>query len=67
MLKMKEGQNPVDHINLFNRIMDQFQKFGIKIEEEDKALLLITLVSNSYESVMTKLLYRKDTLEFENV
>ena len=66
-LKMVEGGSLMDHMNTFNGILDQLQKVGVDIEEEDKALLLLTSVSDSYESVVTTLLYGKDTLEFENV
>ena len=66
-LKMVEGGSLMDHMNTFNEILDQLQKVGVDIEEEDKALLLLISVSDSYESVVTTLLYGKDTLEFENV
>ena len=63
-LKMEEGGSFMDHMNTFNRILDQLQKVGIELEKEDKALVILTSVSDSYESVITILLYGKDTLEF---
>ena len=64
---MEEDGSLMYHINTFNKILDQLQKIGIEIEEEDKTLLLLTSASDSYKSVMTTLLYGKNTLEFKNV
>ena len=57
----------MDHMNTVNEILDQLQNFGIEIEEEGKAILVLSSISDSYESVVTTLLYGKDTLEFKNV
>ena len=63
----EEGGDLMDHMNALNKILDQLQKVGIEIEEEDKAFLLLTLIFDSYESVIMTLLYEKNTSEFENV
>ena len=40
-LKIVDGGNLMEHMNMFNGIVDQMQKVDIKIKEEDKALLLL--------------------------
>ena len=66
-LKMKKAGNLMNHMNTFNKILDQLQKVGVDIEEEDKTILLLISISDSYESIVTTLLYEKDILKFENV
>ena len=39
----------------------------IKLEDEDKAMMLLTSLSASYEHLVTTLLYGKETLELEEV
>jgi hypothetical protein len=41
--------------------------FGIKIGEEDKAILLLASLPPSYDHLITTLLYGKETLAFEEV
>ena len=39
----------------------------MKIDEEDRALLLLCSLSVSYDGLITTLVYRKETLNFEDV
>ena len=39
----------------------------VKIEEEDKALLLLSSLSSSYDHLATPIMYGKETLELEDV
>ena len=64
---MEKGGSCIDHMNTFNAIWDQLQKVDVQIEKEDKALLVLTSVSDSYKRVMMTILYGKGTLEFKNV
>ncbi|CAL9006776.1 unnamed protein product, partial [Prunus brigantina] len=66
-LKMEEGGNLMDHMNVFNGCIDQLRKVDVKIEEEDKALILLTSLPDSYENLVTTLLYGKDTVSLEQV
>ncbi|KAM2181979.1 hypothetical protein ACFX1Q_032525 [Malus domestica] len=61
-LKMNEGRNLIDHMNVFNGYLDRLQKVDIKVEEEDKALLLLTPLPDPYENLVTTLLHGKDIL-----
>ncbi|GFS39105.1 hypothetical protein Acr_00g0061200 [Actinidia rufa] len=60
-LKMEEGGNLMEHMNVFNGYLDQLRKVDVKIDEEDKALLLLTSLPDSYDTLVTTLLYGKDT------
>ncbi|GFS42004.1 hypothetical protein Acr_00g0077610 [Actinidia rufa] len=66
-LKMEEGGNLMEHMNVFNGYLDQLRKVDVKIDEEDKALLLLTSLPNSYDTLVTTLLYEKDTVSLEQV
>ncbi|KAM0966633.1 hypothetical protein ACFX2C_022364 [Malus domestica] len=66
-LKMDEGGNLMDHMNEFNGYLDQLRKVDVKVEEEDKALLLLTSLPDSYENLVTTLLHGKDTVSLEQV
>jgi len=39
----------------------------VKLEEEDKALLLLSSLPSSYDHLATTIMYGKDTLELEDV
>ena len=41
-LYMKEGSDLLEHLNMFNKLNNQFSSFGVNYEDEDKALLLLT-------------------------
>ena len=66
-LKMDDGDNLMDHMNVFNGCLDQLRKVDVNIEEEDKALLLLTSLPDSYENLVTTMLYGKDTVNLEQV
>ena len=57
----------MEHMNVFNGYLDQLQRIDAKIEEEDKALLLLTSLPNSYDTLVTTLLYEKDTVSLKQV
>lgn len=66
-LKMGEGANLMEHMNVFSGLIDQLAKVDVKIEEEDQALLLLTSLPDSYENIITTILYGKNTLKMEEV
>ncbi|KAK8914556.1 hypothetical protein KSP39_PZI024197 [Platanthera zijinensis] len=66
-LKMQEGGNLQEHFNVFNGLLSQLHVVGSKVEEEDKALLLLTSLPASYKHMVTMLLYGKDTVGLEEV
>ncbi|GFZ09851.1 PAM68-like protein [Actinidia rufa] len=66
-LKMEKGGSLMEHMNVFNGYLDQLRKVDVKIDEEDKALLLLTSLPDSYDTLVTTLLYGKDTVSLEQV
>ncbi|KAK9929136.1 hypothetical protein M0R45_026244 [Rubus argutus] len=65
MLKMEEGANLVEHLNVFKGLLAQLTRVEVKVEEEDQALLLLTSFPNSYENIITTILYGKDILRLK--
>ena len=66
-LKMGEGASLMEHMNVFRGLVDQLARVDVKIEEEDQALLLLTSLPDSYENIITTILYGKDTLKMDEV
>ncbi|WRX08990.1 hypothetical protein QQP08_001477 [Theobroma cacao] len=46
-LKMEVNRDLMKHMNEFDGIIDQLKKVDVKVEEEEKALLFLTLLPNS--------------------
>ncbi|WRX12427.1 hypothetical protein QQP08_004914 [Theobroma cacao] len=46
---MEENGDLMKHMNEFDGIIDQLKKVDVKVEEKEKALLFLALLSDSYE------------------
>ena len=66
-LKMSEERDVRDHINNFNKCITQLLSVEVKIDEEDKAVILLASLPKSYETFVTTLLVRKTTLTVDEV
>ena len=66
-LRMKKGMPILQHLNTFNRILSDLLALEVKLEEEDKALLLLSSLPSSYDHLKTTIIYGKETLELEDV
>ena len=64
-LRMKKGTPILQHLNTFNRILSDLLALKVKVEEEDKALLLLSSLPSSYDHLKTTIMYGKETLELE--
>ena len=69
---MKEGTAALEHLNffaseLFQHDHQQLLVVDVKINEEDNVLILLTLLSQSYDHIVTTILYRTETLILEEV
>jgi hypothetical protein len=60
-LKMAEGSDLSQHINIFNKIISDLKRVDVKFEDEDKALFLLNSLptSNMYENLVTTLTWAK--------
>ncbi|KAK2966230.1 hypothetical protein RJ640_008213 [Escallonia rubra] len=61
-LRMDEGPDLGDHIFEFNRLVSQLSSIDVKLEEEAQAILLLSSLPKSYETLKTMLLIKKETL-----
>src|SRR5436190_17800046 len=64
---MKEGTLILQHLNLFNKIISYLLALEVKLEEEDKALLLLGSLPPSYDHLVTTIMYGKETLELDDI
>ena len=65
---MKEGTNIVYHLNVFNTLMCQFTRIRVKIEEEDKAIMLLCTLPESWDHLVTIIIYSTtNSLEYHSV
>ena len=64
-LKMAEGSALDQHINVFNKIISDLNRVDVKFEEEDKVLILLNSLPESYDNLVTTLMSGKETLELE--
>ncbi|KAE8691550.1 ABC transporter B family member 18 [Hibiscus syriacus] len=65
-LKMKDEHDLAQHVNAFNQIVSDLARLDVKIEDEDKAMILLCLLPPSYEHMVT-LTYGKETIKVEEI
>ena len=66
-LQMPEGGDLIAHIQKFNQICSEDISLDVKIDEEDRALLLLCSLSISYDCLIPTLVYGKEILNFEKM
>jgi hypothetical protein len=54
---MQEGSDLAGHINVFSQMVTDLEQLGVKIETEDKAIILLCSLPSSYEHVVMTLMY----------
>ena len=60
-LKMAEGSALDEHINLFNQIIRDLNRVDVKFKEEDMALILLNSILESYDNLVTTLIWGKES------
>jgi len=66
--RMAEGTPVQKHLNEFNSILVYLGSLDVKIEDEDKAILLVASLPPSYKHLKEIMMYSNyDTISFENV
>lgn len=58
---MKEDKDFVKPLNIFKKILDQLKKVDVKINEEDRILLLFISLVDSYNNFIEMILNGNDT------
>ena len=64
---MTKGANFMKHLDKFKRLLIELEVIGVKIKEEDKAVILLVSLPPSYEHLRATLMYEKDTLGIDEV
>lgn len=65
--QFREGMSMSEHFNSFNQILVDLQNLDVEIQDEDKALLLLNSLPDTYEHLITTLLYGKENISFNDV
>ncbi|KAL6226184.1 hypothetical protein ACLB2K_000147 [Fragaria x ananassa] len=65
--KYKEGTKMIHHLDAFNKLVADLLNLDEDIKDEDKAMLLVNSLPDSYEHLVTTLLHGKETIKFEEV
>ena len=66
-LCIKEGIAVLYHLNFFNKVINKFLAVNVKIDEEDKMFILLNSLPQSYDHIITIMLYGKKILILEEV
>ncbi|OMO73383.1 Integrase, catalytic core [Corchorus capsularis] len=65
--KMAENTPIKDHLDSFNRIILDLGGVGVKIEDEDLALILLCSLPRSFQNFRDTMLYGRDTIALKDV
>jgi len=57
----------LEHLNFFNKIISELLAIDVKIDGDDKALILLSSFSESYDYIIITMLYGKEPLILEEV
>ena len=66
-LRMTENMQVKDHLDNFNRIILDLQGVGVKIDNEDQAIILLCSLPNSYENFVDTMLYGRESISVSDV
>ena len=68
-LQMSEGGSVIDHINEFSMIVSQLSSVEINFEDEIKALILMSSLSESWDTVVAAISSSRgfDKLKFDEI
>jgi hypothetical protein len=66
-LKMQEGSDLAEHVNVFNQLVADLGKVDVKIDDEDMAIVLLCSLPDSYDHLVTTLTYGKEKVQVDDV
>ena len=61
------GISIFEYLNDYNKILADLQNLDVEIKDKDKALLLLSSRPDTYDHLITTLLYGKDEVKFDDV
>ncbi|KAK9054827.1 hypothetical protein SSX86_025906 [Deinandra increscens subsp. villosa] len=65
--QLTPGTSMEDHIDEFNKIVLDLDNIEVEIDDEDKAILFLSSLPQSYEHFVETLMYGRDSLSMEEV
>ena len=64
---MQEGSDLVEHINVFNQLIADLRKVDVKIDDEDRAIILLYSLPGTYKHLITTLTYGKEDVKVDEI
>ena len=64
---MEEGKELRKHLDEFNRIILELNNIGVRIDEEDQGIILLSSLPKSFEHFVDTILYGKESLTMADV
>jgi len=61
---MIERTAVLEHLNFYKKVINELLTVNVKIDKEDKALIILSSLPESYDHIITTILYGKKTLIF---
>jgi len=55
----------LEHLNVFNKDANELLAVDVKINEEDKMLILLSSLLESYDNIVATMLYGKNLLSYK--
>jgi hypothetical protein len=66
-LKMQEGSDLAEHVNVFNQLVADLGKVDVKIGDNDMAIVLLCSLPDSYDHLVTTLTYGMKKVQVDDV
>ncbi|KAE8735061.1 hypothetical protein F3Y22_tig00000477pilonHSYRG00233 [Hibiscus syriacus] len=64
---MQDDHDLAQHVNVFNQNVSDLARLNVKIEDEDKEMIMLCSLPPSYEHMVTTLTYGKETIKVEEI
>lgn len=66
-LKMQEEGKLQAHVNAFNNVIADLTWLGVKVDDEDKAIILMCSLPRSYDHLVITLTHMKETTILDSI
>lgn len=66
-LQIEKGSSITNYINVFKKIILDLEDINVKINDEDKTIILLFSLPNSYEHLVDTLIYGRQTITMVDV